>query len=89
MRSWQEHLLARRFTTGVVCETRCSTNIPPSKQKVQLKAQVDSGVYWRVDGTQLAGALWPVSAGRHHIELVQAKTGKVLDAVAFNVRSAR
>ena len=68
-------------------------DIPPDAQKLRFAAAPGqpAGARWRLDGRPLgpatprAWALWP---GAHRLEL-QDSRGKVLDAVAFEVRGAR
>jgi penicillin-binding protein 1C len=64
-------------------------DIPPARQRLQLRAQ-GANARWRMDGkplghgAELAWLPWP---GRHRLELVDVH-GTVLDAVRIEVRGA-
>jgi penicillin-binding protein 1C len=65
-------------------------DIPPQRQRVELRAVGGPGLRWRVDGREFARgaqAGWLPWPGRHVLQLVDAK-GAVLDQVRVEVRGA-
>ncbi|HVE51904.1 MAG TPA: penicillin-binding protein 1C [Ramlibacter sp.] len=65
-------------------------DIPPQRQRLQLRAAGGDALRWRVDGREFAQgpqAGWLPWPGRHVLQLVDAR-GKVLDEVRVEVRGA-
>lgn len=65
-------------------------DIPPQRQRLELRASGGNGLRWRVDGREFARgpqAGWLPWPGRHLLQLVDAQ-GQVLDEVRVEVRGA-
>ncbi|WP_412480693.1 penicillin-binding protein 1C [Azonexus sp. IMCC34839] len=69
-------------------------DIPPNRQRIELKlsAPAGKGWQWQLDGRPLARAdstlRWLPQPGRHRLRLVDAR-GDVIDEAGFEVRSLR
>jgi penicillin-binding protein 1C len=61
-------------------------DIPPARQQLQFRAaNPPAGASWLLDNTRLDSDNWPLTRGKHQLNLIDAD-GKTLDQVEFEVR---